>query len=85
MWTCEDDLASQRPPYKRRTKYKPNHGREGICPPDGPIGRGERVYTQQTDQSDEGRGYMPTARTNQMRGEGILPTGRTNQMRGEGV
>eukprot|EP00976_Prorocentrum_cordatum_P059064 1174444-Prorocentrum_minimum.AAC.1 len=33
---------------------------DGICPPDGPIGQGERVYTHRTDQSDEGRGYMRT-------------------------
>eukprot|EP00976_Prorocentrum_cordatum_P116882 1196226-Prorocentrum_minimum.AAC.5 len=46
---------------------------EGICPPDGPIRLGERVYAHRTDQSDEGRGHMPTGRTNQMRGEGICP------------
>eukprot|EP00976_Prorocentrum_cordatum_P097362 1190956-Prorocentrum_minimum.AAC.1 len=46
---------------------------EGIYLQDGPIRRGERVYTYRTDQSDEGRGYIPTGRTNQRRGEGIYP------------
>eukprot|EP00959_Pyramimonas_sp_CCMP1952_P458398 9476553-Pyramimonas_sp.AAC.1 len=32
----------------------------------------ERVYAHRTDQSDEGRGYMPTGRTNQMSGEGLF-------------
>eukprot|EP00959_Pyramimonas_sp_CCMP1952_P109259 2285336-Pyramimonas_sp.AAC.1 len=42
----------------------------------GPIGRGERVYTYGTDQSNEGRGYIPTERTNRTRGEGTyLPNG----------
>eukprot|EP00959_Pyramimonas_sp_CCMP1952_P145069 3037447-Pyramimonas_sp.AAC.1 len=34
-----------------------------------PIRRGERVYTYRADQSDEGRGFIPTGRTNPMRGE----------------
>eukprot|EP00959_Pyramimonas_sp_CCMP1952_P358133 7498926-Pyramimonas_sp.AAC.1 len=31
------------------------------------------VDTYGADQSDAGRGYMPTGRTNQTRGEGICP------------
>ena len=34
-----------------------------------------RVYTYRADQSDEGRGYIPTGRTNLTRGEGIHPQG----------
>eukprot|EP00959_Pyramimonas_sp_CCMP1952_P135501 2835047-Pyramimonas_sp.AAC.2 len=30
------------------------------CPIDGPIGRGERAYTHRVDQSDEGRGHIPS-------------------------
>eukprot|EP00959_Pyramimonas_sp_CCMP1952_P055848 1167074-Pyramimonas_sp.AAC.1 len=29
----------------------------------GPIRRGESIYTHRADQSDEGRGYIPTGRT----------------------
>eukprot|EP00959_Pyramimonas_sp_CCMP1952_P207164 4333547-Pyramimonas_sp.AAC.1 len=32
--------------------------------------------TGRTDQSDEGRGYIPTGQTNQMRGEGAEPPSR---------
>eukprot|EP00959_Pyramimonas_sp_CCMP1952_P002276 47258-Pyramimonas_sp.AAC.1 len=36
---------------------------EGIYLQDGPVRWGERVYTCRTDQSDEGRGYIPAVST----------------------
>eukprot|EP00959_Pyramimonas_sp_CCMP1952_P452912 9467376-Pyramimonas_sp.AAC.1 len=33
------------------------------------------VYTYRADRSDEGRGYIPMRRTDQMRGEGIYLQG----------
>eukprot|EP00976_Prorocentrum_cordatum_P069092 1179407-Prorocentrum_minimum.AAC.3 len=58
------------------TTVKPGtRGRGYISLHGGPTRRGERVYTYRADQSDEGRGYIPTGRTNQMRGEGIYLQG----------
>eukprot|EP00959_Pyramimonas_sp_CCMP1952_P135245 2829982-Pyramimonas_sp.AAC.1 len=47
------------------------HGKRRLLVHSGPIRRGERVCTYGADQSDEGRGYVPMERTNQMRGEGM--------------
>eukprot|EP00959_Pyramimonas_sp_CCMP1952_P253991 5306085-Pyramimonas_sp.AAC.1 len=49
---------------------------DSLYPAREPIAGGETVYTQHKNQSQEGRQYIPSMRTNRRRGDSIYPAAK---------